>query len=165
LQLSINLVCVSGVSSTSAAADTFTSTYDTYKLIINITATTVDGDLFYKNRLSGSDASTSYYSMRFFADSFGAGTSGVSVLNNGSYIQLGRTSSGSYKLGVDITIYRPKIADQTIVTGNSNVSTGASSIASMIGGAHTTATAYDSFTIGTSGGNITGNYSIYGVSK
>lgn len=155
------------VSFTSASAislnNVFSSTYENYRLLINITDNTVDGDIWYKNRVSGTDASSSYYWGRFYIDSYSTGSYGISANNNVSYIGIGRSSSGSYKLGIDFVVYKPQIAAQKTITGLAEVSTGASSIVSVLGGAHTTATAYDSFSIGVTSGIITGTIRVYGI--
>lgn len=158
------LITFTGVSSVSLNG-VFNSTFENYRLIINITDTTADGDIWYKNRVSSTDASSSYYWGRFYIDSYSTGTYGIAANNNVSYIGLGRSSINSYKLGIDFVVYRPQIAAQKTITGLSEVSTGASSIASVIGGAHTTATAYDSCSIGVSSGTITGTVRIYGIKQ
>ena len=161
----LNTTSFSAVASTSATANTFTSTYDAYKILINITANTADGDIFYKNRLSGTDASTDYYNMRVLADSSGGGVLSYSNTNNVSYLTIGRTNTASAQGGIDLTVYRPKIADRTHITCITEFSLAASVVAMYIGGSHNTATAYDAFTIGCSSGTISGNYSVFGVNK
>jgi hypothetical protein len=157
----LGTVTFSGVSSVSLNG-VFSSAYENYKLVVAITDNTVDGDIWYKNRVSNADASSSYYWGRFYIDSYTTGTYGMSANNSVSYIGLGRSSSGSYKLGIEFNVYRPQIAAQTTVTGLSEVSTGASSIGSVIGGAHTASTSYDSCSVGVSSGTITGTVSVYG---
>jgi len=153
------------VASVTFSNNVFTSDYLNYKIILNVTATTADADLYYRNTLSGTPATTSYYFGRFYIDTFSSGTSGLAVENNGPKIGFSRSAAGNYQIGSELTIYRPQIASETVVTAHSTTETGATAIGHWSVGNHTTATAYDSCTLGVLSGTFSGKAVLFGVKK
>jgi hypothetical protein len=136
----------------------FTSAYDYYRVVMNVT-TAVTGGLFnFQMRVGGVNAAgaTDYaFSLLQSASAgawlnlnFNAGTNIISL----GYAAAGSTASSS------IEFFGPSLAQKTSITVNGNYGgtpyTG--------GGQHAVSTAYDGFAITPSAGNITGTLMIYG---
>jgi hypothetical protein len=163
----LNTTSFSGVASQSLAADTFTTTYDNYKLLIDITAVTADATIFLKMRKAGTDSSASYYSSNSWA--FTTNTANPDARSNETTgMRLGfcdGLTAGHY-YSFDVTLFRPKINDKTTATATTvnALTTGAQQ-----GGAggywHDVTDTYDSATLIASSGNITGTIYCYGWNK
>ena len=141
----------------------FTSAYDNYQIVWDIRSTSAAS--WYLNmrmRVAGTDAATSYSSAfaypSFSSDSvagFGSSAGTTSFV----FGFIGDTSLGNS--GV-MSIRAPAIAARTLMNYQSGTfASGGSSWAG--GGMHTTATAYDGFSVISISGNITGNLRIYGL--
>jgi hypothetical protein len=143
----------------------FTSTYDNYRLLFQPTAATgADGLITMRLRLSGTDATTNYIGERLGASSATAFASnnpaGTDELLLG-YIET--TVPTLFVSSVDI--FAPALARATVTTSITG-SIGATSLLTLqIYSAHTSATAYDGFTILTSGTTVSGTIYLYGYAK
>jgi hypothetical protein len=141
----------------------FSATYDNYLLIVNITAQSSTGDLVFRLRVGGVDASTNYEAGTWY------------VASNNTSAALGATAQAALTLlravgvqandmGCQVTVFRPAVADQTHVTSiGSSWRTDNLAIHGHNGGSHRTATAYDGFTLLTSAGTMTGSVQVYGL--
>jgi hypothetical protein len=154
----LNTTSFSGVTSISLAADTFTTTYNVYQMLVNISSGS--GDYSIRLRAAGTDNTASNYR---YATWFQA-TSGTSG-NNGS--STGTTSfSQAFTAATDSNqvfwIYNPKLA---VPTGanfmNVNGSAGSVALGAL---QHTTSTAFDSLTI-FNATNISGTIRVYGLNQ
>lgn len=135
----------------------FTSTYDNYRLIIDASNISGTSTVYFRLRLSGTDATTNYAYQYLYAN----GTS-VTALRASSQTEAWFFSSinsarsfGSYDFAA------PALARATQVVGNSFYN---NSNAELVVWAvtHTTATAYDGITIFPGSGTMTGTIRIYG---
>jgi hypothetical protein len=166
LQFSINLVCISGVTSASVPASTFTSTYDDYKAIVKITTASSDAGILLRMRKAGSDTATGYY-MGGYQVAF-TGAAGNTTANNGTSWQIGNidTSNPAIANSYEITFYRPNTTTLTNFTlvGWSSETDGTTFWVSKAG-SNTTTTQFDAFSIIASAGNIGGTISVYGFNK
>jgi hypothetical protein len=140
----------------------FSSTYTNYKVIIRTTATTAGGDsgVTMRLRVSGTDATTNYSQQRFY--SFGT-TIGGDLTTAWTPLEYNPT----YPIQVgEIELYNPAVASITYGLGSLPKINNAA-VAVNISGSfyHTTATAYDGFTLIPSSGNITGTVEVYGYAK
>jgi len=154
----------SAVSSVSLPTDTFTSTYDNYRMIFQITGMSSAATITMRMRASGTDNSTSNYYNAF-----------TGLANDGT--TLTRTSSGGTSFAIcqienfgnphfiDLNIYNPKIASQTNIGGLSFTQSGGATSTMSGGGNQAQSTAFDSLSIITSTGTITGKYRIYGYAN
>jgi len=161
LQLSINLVCVSGVSSVSFPANTFTATYRNYKFIVNCTAT-VGSYLQARLRASGTDNSaTAYTSGSNYVqyNPSGSPTSDNQAGVGTSWRTLGYLNTTGDNT-IEIELLQPQITGKTGFFGWSNRVD--DSLFMMVGGTHSGSNSFDSLTLIPVSGNITGSVNIYG---
>lgn len=160
----INTTSFSAVSSFSLAQDTFTSTYDNYKLLFTLSAVSADQSITLRMRKAGTDASGANYSYSWYGyrtnnTSDQVGTTGQTSQNIGS---TESTLSGDY-YGWQVEIYKPKVTGYTATFFTSQASDGSSNhVARFGGGVHLVSDSYDAVTILASTGTFSGKYSVYG---
>ena len=153
----INTTTVSAVASQSFN-DVFTSTYDSYRLVVQVTGTTT-ASLTIRFRVGGVDTtSSSYYSGQLYVGVQSALTFGNTNANLTTSIPVGYTANG-FRSGMSVDIHAPNLAQRTSTHG-----TTAGAWLAVNGGLLDNATVYDGFTLIT-GGTITGTISLYGYSK
>ena len=142
----------------------FTATYVNYKVLVNITAASVNGaQLNLRTRTVGpppADETGSNYRVGEYkvgaANSQAAASTNNSLLTNGT---LGLMSSTS-GFGVEINMYSPFSADRT-----KYASIGAGGNLQITGMAMIVNTSYGGLTIFPSSGNITGTMTVYGIKE
>ena len=157
----------SAVSSVSASANVFSSTYSFYRVIFHLTACSANMEVYLRMRAAGTDyaGSNYYYSGSGYVST--SGTSGFST--SGTYQFTGYVTTASSDLfAYSSDIYNPNAATYTNIVGQSFTSNSAYS--GSVGtiqsaGVVRTATQYDSFSFVASTGNFTGRYAIYGYNK
>jgi hypothetical protein len=159
----INSVTFTGVSSISAALDTFTSSFANYRVVLSMTATAT-GNLDCRLRATGSDDSVATYNHGvFFVSS--AATSGVNAANtNLNRWIIGPLSSTVNTCTVSMDIFRPKETERTI---GSWIVQGAdaSDYRGLFGaGVKAATTSFDSISY-IFAGNSTGRLSVYGYNN
>jgi len=157
----------SAVTSVSAPASTFTSTYQNYKLFLNITSGGTDGaSIQMRMRVSGTDNTSAVY----FYGMNGLGANGTRYDINAAtdskfiftYQQAGLSNSG---LTLDILSPQETVSTRVGGTGfGINVGVNAISFYSG-GGTFLTATSFDAFSLISSAGNFAGSYKVYGYSN
>ena len=156
-------VTVSGGAVSIAAATTasvngcFTATYDNYIIMMNALGS-ASGQLAYRLRVAGTDASGSnYYSQEISA---GAGTvvGGRTGPGTSSYLEYLSTTSTAGK----VEFFSPFAATPTRSIALSGHTDAAPSWLSIYG-AHTLSTSYDGFTLIPASGTITGTLRVYGL--
>ena len=160
------LVLINSTAFTTSAAvnvnNVFSATYTNYKVIVRTTATTAGGDstLNMRLRVGGVDATTAYTNQRTYSFSTTTGSEQVSTWYGLEYnptypIQVGETD-----------LFGPAVASLTYgiqsIPKINNAGTIVSIQASLY---HTTATAYDGFSLIASSGNVTGTVEVYGYAK
>ena len=164
----LNTTSFSAVASVSLPADTFTTTYDDYRVILKLTATSADNQVVYlKLRASGTDSSASYYWNRYGTYT-GNGTPGGTVAaNNSAGIWLQSTYSTAFFPTIGrIDLFQPKLATKTAMLISTSHNSGGGEAAVFDGGGfHNAATAYDSATFYITSGTITGSVIVYGMAK
>ena len=164
----INTTSFSAVASVSLPADTFTTTYDDYRVILKLTATSVDNQVVYlKLRASGTDSSASYYWNRYGTYT-GNGTPGGTVAaNNSAGIWLQSTYSTAFFPTIGrIDLFQPKLATKTAMLISTSHNSGGGEAAVFDGGGfHNAATAYDSASFSVTSGTISGSVLVYGMAK
>jgi hypothetical protein len=162
LQLSINLVCVSAVSSISVS-DVFSATYDNYKILFGCTTTTV-GDIDMRFRVSGADNTTSNYgSVNFIARN---DTNRNQQVNQSAAKPLSSGTSTTHKV-ISIDIYdifssskKTKFVGTTAGIGGDVTDTQSG----FTGGGFNANTSFTGLTFFVSSGTITGSVSVFGYS-
>lgn len=159
----LNTTSFSGV--TSQAVNLFSATYDFYRVIIDITLTTADGNITFKMRSGATDSSLNYYYGINITDTIANTNTPRTTSGAGTSILIGTTDNvGTANLTtVVMDISKPFSATYTgfAITGNS-IST-SNVIYGLAGGAnHAVNTSYDGFNIIASAGNISGTVKTYG---
>ena len=130
----------------------FTGDYDNYRIIVPVLVSEI-ASLELRMRLSGTDATTNYERQRLTAES--------------TTVTASRASRASMDLTTHYTGYgltTLEIASPYLARATNIMSLSINSQPSTrwYGGQHTTATAYDGFTIYPGDGTITGTISVYG---
>ena len=157
----------SAVSSVSASANVFSSTYNFYRVVFHLTACSANMEIYLRMRAAGTDYTGSNY---FYSGAGYVSTSGTSGFStSGTYQFTGYvTTSSSDLFAYSGDIYNPNVATYTNIVGQSFTSNSAYS--GSVGtiqsaGVVRTATQYDAFSFVASTGNFTGRYAIYGYNK
>jgi hypothetical protein len=150
------------ISFTSASAISlngcFSSTYKTYKLLINQTTSTSNVELYYRMRVSGADNSTSNY--------YGSGYQSIYTTSVGQDFSDNATTSGTLgEVSVDgalleVTLMNPFETQRTQFFTTNNTANGAKTI--FAGGSIALTTSFDSITFYPVSGTITGTITVYG---
>jgi hypothetical protein len=151
----------------SSVDDVFSSTYDSYRIVLRGTASTIaEKAIFARLRVSGTDTTTNYKA--FLNTPFESNYTGGPVANLVSTTHLivafRHSTTGSNASSFDL--HFPNIATQTINQGFYN-STGNTTVgnAGYCNGILNDTTQYTSISFIAESGNITGNVSIYGYNK
>lgn len=147
----------SGVSSASAPANTFSSTYTDYLIKCNLTLS-ASTTLRFRMRAAGSDATGSNYTTQYL---YGTGAT-VGAANTTEAMGYLAVVDASGRTTIDTVLYNPNLAANTF--NLSKFLTSALSVG-FCGVSHGVATAYDSITILPGSGTITGDMAIYGLAK
>jgi hypothetical protein len=159
----LNTTSFSGVSSQSIN-DVFSATYDSYKVIIDISSASTALNMRMRYRVGGADNSTSNYYSTWIAVNTVSDTtiyarSGANTTGNLSDVSGGSSASKIFTL----EIHRPFLTANTIITGHQNDS---GSLVTYNGGIGFNATtSFTGFTIIPSTGNVTGTVRTYGINQ
>jgi hypothetical protein len=163
----LNTTSFTTSASVSLTANSFSSSYENYKLIFNFTAfSTADLDVSFRLRTSTTDATgTDYFSERIRnSNTVLSGTRSASantwVLGSGS-------SGGGARNFKELTLYSPQASVQTSfsVTGNYVGSGATGLVTEYLNGYHNLTTSYDSITFFPGAGTMSGTVYLYGVNK
>jgi hypothetical protein len=145
--------------STVTISNVFTSTYDNYKIFITGVSST-DNALLYQNALAGTPAGgTSYYYGQVYANN----TTAPNIYGESAIAHIVCGTSNTTSTVSELTIARPALATSTFMQCQGTKNTTSSWNWQLISGLHTVTTAYDGFTIKTSGGTFTGTIRVYGL--
>jgi hypothetical protein len=150
----------SGVSSQSVNS-VFTSTYTNYRVIVIITSSSDPGELVnLRFRASGSDTSTNYSGQRIFGSNTTVGA-GRNSSGTDDHCTGGETGDSNPLI---MDIFNPNVAapTQILTEGWSNA---ASTARSLSGGAQSSSTQFDGFTLFAGAGTFGGTITIYGLAK
>jgi hypothetical protein len=161
----LNTTSFSGVTSVSLPASTFTSTYENYRIIANVTPVTNTAVLQARMRAAGSDNSNAnYFNLTQGLDSNGATANILSKLQT-SWSLYWMNSGGSHPFTLDLmapqkTAYTNFVGLSTSVNSAGNEYTGY-----RLGGVFTATTSFDSITFISSTGNIAGKLQVFGYNE
>jgi hypothetical protein len=154
----LNTTSFSGVSSFSLPANTFTSTYDRYLILLESIGSTTGG-IQYRMRLSGTDNTATEYATQ----SLDVDTTSVAAYRNAKATSGTIGQSATNTNINEILLFNP-------ATTKFTMSFARSAFYGLIkfvhySTAHEVATAFDSMTIFPASGTFTGFYSVYGFNK
>jgi len=138
----------------------FTSTYDTYLVLLSPVVGSADADLSIRLRASGVDAATNYNWQSLLASASTVSGSRTSAATSARIGTAYTTGPNMYA----ITMYGPALSAATSWRITGTYLGGPPTVADHAGN-HTTASPYDGFDITPGSGTITGSVYIYGYRK
>ena len=155
---------VTANTATIAVDNVFTSTYTSYRVVIQFENVTLTGSYFLRLRAGGTAVATGYYygGYTYFYDGTAPGlTSG----NNVAGLPVGVHTAGGFRRGATVDIICPQIAENT--TFIANAACGFSNyIRQDVTGVLANTNAYDGFQLTQdSGGTIDAIVTVYGYRK
>jgi hypothetical protein len=161
----LNTTSFSGVSSVSLAADTFTSTYDIYKVVLNVpNPSSTPSPTVFRLRASGTDNSSNNYYWR--GSEYASSITTYSGYNSGGATSSFRLVFGTANqiLNSSIELFNPKLSNNTSYISTSPYYTGSETKSEIITGAMSVNTSYDSMTF-IFPVSFTGTVNVYGYNK
>ena len=163
----LNTTSFSAVAS-QAVSSVFTSTYNTFRIIISLTGTSTDNIVYLKLRDGVTDSSLSQYSwMRTSTSTAGTvGGAGAGSANTGwnLFETDGGNSAAYYTIYMDVS--NPNVAVAKTFAGNGTFISNTGTILGFnVGGHYNTTNVLDGINIIASAGNITGSVNVYGYNK
>jgi hypothetical protein len=161
----LTLISATAVSAASSVSvnNCFTSTYDNYRLLFSPSACTSECAMTFRLRVSSTDSSTGYLSQRVI----GYGTTVSTLVNVAGTDEMifGNVNANNpTKTSVSVDIFSPAQARATVATSLATA-VDTDNFIVIFGNSHSTATAYDGFTMLGQGGNFTGTIYLYGYAK
>jgi len=153
----------SAASSVSLPTNTFSSTYQNYKVVFLVTAGSGTFTMTARFRTSGTDNSNSNYS---------SGSAGSTI--NGAGSNLSNNASTSFNLNGGVAggqwagtfdVMSPQLANYSYFFGTMYCYNGSAGSGNAIAGEFNVATQFDSMTFIATTNTMTGNYKVYGYSN
>jgi hypothetical protein len=162
------LVYITGASFSAAAtvsfaADTFTSTYENYRVMLNISSASANGNVRFRMRAAGSDNTTANYYVGGLQVTYGGVQNVASSSADTAGYLLGQLTTVGNQVPFDI--FSPKATANTEVMGLAVGGSGSSGSGGFFGNAFLATTSFDSMTIYPTSGTFTGSYKVYGYSN
>ena len=149
-------------SATSKSVDNcFTSTYQNYKIFIATSAAASTALVSLRLRASSSDANTNYSYCRLICN-FNGVSAQVDGVGNDEFF-CGEASATGVS-GLELTLYGPAETNETALHSIFAGRNPTNPIVQIFSGEHTTAGAYDGFTL-LSDQNLTGTIRVYGIAN
>ncbi len=149
-------VTFSGASSVSLNG-AFSSTYDNYRIVINVVGSSGVPDIRMRLRTSGTDNSASEYRMgRYYVGVTSALTAGSENATTATSFFVGQTST-------DYSYIITELSNPQLARRKNGISLNAGNSTSFIGLGLNNTTTYDGFTIYPDAGTITGTIRVYGL--
>jgi hypothetical protein len=149
-------------SATSKSIDNcFTSTYQNYKIFIATSAAASTAIVSLRLRASSTDATTNYSYVRLICN-FNGVSAQVDGLGNDEFF-CGEASNTGVS-GLELTLYGPAETNETALHSIFAGRNPTNPIVQIFSGEHTTAGAYDGFTL-LSDQNLTGTIRVYGIAN
>ena len=163
----ISSATFSVASTVSLPANSFSATYQQYKIVLNLTATTNASSLSLRMRASGTDYSGAQYH-RGVANINSSGTIDSSGPSGASGTSWNLAYNGSVDPSVgEVTLFSPNEAVNTYyISSFSGVNSNSTAVAVSYGGGKVyQTTQYDSATFLVSAGTMSGTYRLYGLAN
>jgi hypothetical protein len=156
--IKLNTTSFTSVSSFSLAANTFTTTYDNYKILISFTVTG-SSDITGRLRAAGSDITASNYNSGLIQAAYSS--TALGNFNSASANVFYLSAADGQAQNLTMEIMSPFLTQRTSVF-NQNDRQGYGY--QTMGGVYKATTSVDSFTV-SSGGTMSGSYTVYGYKK
>jgi hypothetical protein len=153
---------ISGVTSISAPANSFTSTYANYRILLSITSVVSDSGVECRLRASGSDDSVATYNHGVFSMASNNVSGGYAANESLNRWILSLTDSANNSLSLSMDLFRPKETERTSMSFLSQGASNTTVFNSYYGaGVKAATTSFDSISF-LAGSNISGRLSVYG---
>jgi hypothetical protein len=157
----INTTSFSGVSASSLPTSTFTSSYTNYKIIVSNLSASTGISVYMRLRASGTDNTSSIY---YQQQQYNSSTTISGVRQTQSFWSVGAADTTSSTFST-IELFNPQTTAKTrslVIWQQSGITTPETLFQTMT---HDSATAFDSVTIYSSSGTMTGTIYVYGFSQ
>jgi hypothetical protein len=152
--------------STHAVNNVFTSTYQNYRVMVNIDSVSGSNvQLSLRLRASGTDVTTNYRSSRIFLSAASTVAGGQDPLGTDEFLITGANSTGQGTAVGAIDLFYPQETKTSGYLTTAHNYTGAISQTQLIMGQLNNTTSYDGFNLLITSGTITGSVSVYGYRK
>jgi len=154
-------------SSSQSLNNVFTSTYTNYMIVSNIDSVSTGTNICFKLRVSGTDASTLYYSNILYND-LSAGTTafGNISVSSGAAWKIADLNTTGKPYGFSFNLFNPqRTTTTTFQSGSHGYDYSGTVYQSFTGGVHGTSAAYDGITIFPASGTFTGTIRVYGIAN
>lgn len=146
-------------SEVSLANDTFSATYDNYRILFELTAASASTSLTGRLRLAGTNATANSYTTAIVLNT----TTTLSGVETNTTSWDFRTYNTNTRYALVLDFYRPKTTGQHLITGQFfSLNSSGVWTSGTIAGRYDVATAYDSVSFIPGSGTITGKYWVYG---
>ena len=152
----ITAASFSAVTSVSLAADTFTSTYNNYKIIWQVNSTSASGSTTVRMRAAGADNTTTSYRQMEVGITQANATSNNAQDNQSTWQGFGQVNSMTFDC------LTPKATAYTTLQGIYTDNNSFSMIGRTLNARFVATTSFDSMSFICSSGNFTGFYRVYG---
>ena len=160
----LNTTSFSAVSAVNLTANTFSSSYDYYRLYVVLTGSTTSQAISGRLRAAGTDATGSNYN--YEDTSFSSTSVGAARAINQTSWRIGNAESTN-KNYIMLDLIDPFLAEPTaFFTNNTENGYSTTSVSfKLTAGGHTLSTSYDAFSFYPASGTISGKVSVFGVNK
>jgi len=162
----LNTTSFSGVASVSLAANTFTTTYDRYKVFFNVSSVSANNQLQFRLRKAGTDSSTGYhYGNQAHRSNNTANNYGAA--NDPAWFFYDMQSAYNNEVNFELTFILPATSTPTsIFVVGAGMDGSNNTMGYTAGCTHRVSDTYDSATfLSQAGATMTGSYSVYGLNK
>ena len=157
----INTTTMSAVASQSLN-DVFSTTYDNYKILLNVTATGA-ADLSLRMRVSGADdSSANYQRQKLEIDSTTISGSKSTNQTSSRFVEINTSDANSLTV---IEVMSPFLARPTMYLSSNSQRSGTTHFMSFLSGAHNVSTSYTGLTIIPNTSTVSGTVTVYGYKK
>lgn len=159
-----------GVSSISLPQGTFTSTYNNYRIIIDVSDSTTDNSFTARLRASGTDNTSSVYNNAVFYVTSGASTGVAANSTTATSWDIGYMANAASGGLIVLEVFNPFASTVTFASVHQNrldVAAGSTGNGEMRIGtlSHSSTTSFDSLSVIRASGNMTGSIYVYGYRK
>ena len=142
----------------------FTATYDNYDISINVQSSTAPTALTFKFRAAGVDTTGTDYTTEYLVTQTSTTVAATNLVSATGFT-LNIAANTTVRHLVNIQVADPAAARASMLTATTNDWGGTAAtppFTSLLAMGHALSTAYDGFTLGATGGNITGTLRVYG---
>jgi len=153
--------------SVSLPTNTFTSTYQYYKIFFTITAVTADADFTMRLRASGTDNTVAEYDNTFLGLAADGTTNNVTTAGQTAW-NVGENDAATVRYNLAFDVICPQISAPTFVYGTYNFQKkdNTNQFIRFGGAGFRSSTVFDSLTfISSVASSITGNYKVFGYAN